>query len=205
MWRWLFFFDSCKHLFTKQSTLLQRWKVRSLSQHRSLRIDFIYLKLSFGGKYIHLCLSFWIHWSILSNVDRYPYVYSRENNGSQSIILDFSACQPTPCKNGAQCYVVGTTDYACACSSRYTGRQCETVVCKFDLSFNFIQSSSFIFIEASCSSSYCSNGGTCVVMSDGVTYKCACPTGYTGDRCTSYVNSKFFCTKLKSKWNIFIR
>lgn len=55
------------------------------------------------------------------------------------IILDFLACQPTPCKNGAQCYTVGTTDYACACSARYTGRQCETVVCKFLFVFRFHQ------------------------------------------------------------------
>jgi hypothetical protein len=46
------------------------------------------------------------------------------------------------------------------------------------------------YIKASCSSTFCSNGGTCVLMANGVN-KCACPAGYTGDQCTSLVNSMF--------------
>jgi hypothetical protein len=48
-----------------------------------------------------------------------------------------------------------------------------------------------LYIKASCNSALCSNGGTCVLLANGTTYKCVCPPGYTGDRCTSLVNSKF--------------
>lgn len=53
---------------------------------------------------------------------------------------------------------------------------------------------SLLNIQASCSSTYCSNGGTCVMATDGINYKCACPAGYTGDQCTSAVYSMFLCT-----------
>ena len=43
---------------------------------------------------------------------------------------------------------------------------------------------------ASCSATLCGNGGTCVLMSGGTTYKCACPASFTGDRCELAVNSE---------------
>jgi hypothetical protein len=60
-----------------------------------------------------------------------------------------------------------------------------------------------LYIKASCNSALCSNGGTCVLMANGTNYKCACPPGYTGDRCTSLVNSKFVLID-RFIWSIFI-
>jgi hypothetical protein len=104
--------------------------------------------------------------------------------------FDITACRSAPCKNGASCFTVGTNDYVCGCAPQYTGRQCETVLCKLS---SLIKNKYFLlYIKASCSSVLCSNGGTCVSMTGGTTYRCACAPGYTGDQCTSLITSMLF-------------
>lgn len=72
----------------------------------------------------------------------------------------------------------------------------------------------FSLFKASCNSQLCSNGGTCVSMSNGQTIKCACPPGYTGDLCQNLVQSMFNLIKenesieslitLSSQINVFL-
>ena len=57
--------------------------------------------------------------------------------------------------------------YSCACTSGFTGNQCQTNVNE-------------------CSSTPCYNGGTCI---DGVNmYQCVCPAGFNGPTCAQDIN-----------------
>jgi len=58
----------------------------------------------------------------------------------------------------------------------------------FVLKFNYII---FLLLKALCSSIICSNGGTCLSLSGGTSWKCLCQSGYTGDRCQQLIGGEF--------------
>ncbi|KAK3801367.1 hypothetical protein RRG08_059069 [Elysia crispata] len=77
---------------------------------------------------------------------------------------DRSLCERRPCRNGAVCYDISTTEYSCSCAEGFAGRNCETKVTICD------------------TANPCRNGAQCVAMDDGG-YKCNCPLNFQGPQC----------------------
>ncbi|EDO39369.1 predicted protein [Nematostella vectensis] len=87
-------------------------------------------------------------------------------------------CTGNLCQHGGTCHYLGSGNYKCACTSGFTGANCETNINE-------------------CASNPCLNGGTCV---DGVNkYTCSCVSGYIGTRCeTGMLEFDFTCITVKS-------
>lgn len=84
-----------------------------------------------------------------------------------------SVCNPNPCQNGARCVPTSATTAICQCLDNFTGYLCE--------------------YSNPCLSSPCKNGATCVIASitqTGPTYRCNCPTGFTGTNCDVNINNQ---------------
>lgn len=75
--------------------------------------------------------------------------------------MDIDECSSSPCQNGAIC-VDRLAEYACACSTGFTGANCEEEV-------------------QQCEDSPCSNGALCL-MEEGAPV-CYCVPDYHGERC----------------------
>ncbi|XP_033625701.1 uncharacterized protein LOC117288937, partial [Asterias rubens] len=87
--------------------------------------------------------------------------------------LTAGACSNSPCLNGGQCTNVGTS-YTCACTTGFTGNNCQLVV------------------GDPCTNINCLNGGACQVV--GNTFNCQCVNGYSGQFCANPPTGAFQLT-----------
>src|SRR5699024_6581791 len=83
--------------------------------------------------------------------------------------LNINECAGNPCKNGATC-LDGIASYQCACTPAFTGIDCTIPI-------------------NHCLSSPCRNGGICSSPIGAVTYKCTCPSPYSGRICQDQCRS----------------
>ena len=106
--------------------------------------------------------------------------------------LDLNPCgHLTPCKNGGTCSTGDPNQYSCACSSGYTGTDCEEDIDE-------------------CKMSPCANQATCIVSDHNTStqkglsgyelrnlffpknhpgsYQCLCVRGWTGEVCETIIN-----------------
>nr|XP_032818229.1 neurogenic locus notch homolog protein 1-like [Petromyzon marinus] len=110
------------------------------------------------------------------------------NQGYQqtgSTCVDINECDTTKCPPLAKC-TNNPGSYTCLCPSNYwnNGKQCVATSCA----------------QTTCTTEYCSNGGTCL-NNVNCTATCACLPGYTGDKCqygldivSSYINTDLHVT-----------
>ncbi len=88
------------------------------------------------------------------------------------------------CGNNGTCNN-STGEAVCECASGYAGTNCETCAADYAL---------FEGECALCPSWYCSDAGTCSIVSLDSPYECTCNAGHTGDQCdqcdTGFVESK---------------
>lgn len=83
------------------------------------------------------------------------------------------------CQNGGVCVSLGGTQSACACPTPFTGDLCQTNAA---VTTTAAPAAAYQINQAACSPA-CSNGGVCLVFGGSLTY-CACPSPWTGPRCT---------------------
>jgi hypothetical protein len=120
----------------------------------------------------------------IARIQRHQLMVSVSYRQKQTLILYSIVCQPGICKNGGSCYELGSNNYVCVCPQSFTDKNCGTATGMFV--FRFFSQNKL------CDSSYCLNGGTCVLTSDGTRMTCICPTPYKGDRCQQVGSSELY-------------
>lgn len=106
-------------------------------------------------------------------LDTYTCACSRGFSGS-SCDLNIDDCTLEPCLNGGTCED-GVGGFICICSEGITGEVCQ-VLCPEGKVGEFCE-----VPVRYCSTSSCSNGGSCVEVVGG--FSCMCPIAYTGLLC----------------------
>ncbi|CAM9746628.1 unnamed protein product [Lampetra fluviatilis] len=115
------------------------------------------------------------------------------NQGYQqtgSTCVDINECDTTKCPPLAKCTNTPGS-YTCLCPSNYynNGKQCVATSCA----------------QTTCTTEYCSNGGTCFNNLN-CTATCACLPGHTGDKCQYGLDivSSYIDTDLHVTYSLFI-
>ncbi|CAF4267610.1 unnamed protein product, partial [Rotaria magnacalcarata] len=77
--------------------------------------------------------------------------------------INLNPCDYSPCRNGAQCNLLGNITFNCTCPIGYTGQYCDIQI-------------------DHCTSQPCQNNGVCINTITGFT--CICLSIYTGTYCS---------------------
>lgn len=121
-----------------------------------------------------------------------PIVFTTTNSYTTTV----SACNsPYACLNGGTCVPVKQPNvnppYACVCLSGYTGLRCETVtVSSATVSYTPPTTTQF----NPCASNPCLYG-TCLPITNTITYVCVCSPNYTGFNCQQQISATSTTTR----------